>query len=103
MRAPERLIRCIDLLLDAGGTTEYNAAPILAVPRGRLEHLTALLDADLSLVDWRFPELDFGATGGRMLTLRSDSSARGRRAWKPRCLEITARSWRCRECASGDS
>ena len=38
--------------------------------RGRLEHLTALLVADPSLVDWRFPELDFGATGGRMLTLR---------------------------------
>ncbi|MSV29803.1 MAG: hypothetical protein EXQ52_13815 [Bryobacterales bacterium] len=69
-RAPERLSRCIDMLLEAGGTTKYNAPPVLAVLRGRMDHLRALLDDGPSLVNRRFPELDFGTTGGRMLTLR---------------------------------
>lgn len=38
--------------------------------RGRIHHLAAQLDADPTLLDRRFPELDFGVTGTRLLTLR---------------------------------
>jgi hypothetical protein len=40
------------------------------VIRNRIDLLAAHLDADPSLLRRRFPELDFGTTGGRRLTLR---------------------------------
>jgi len=61
---------CIDLLLDAGGVTRHNVPPVLDLLRGQLERLTEQLDANRGLVHQRFPELDFGATGSRRLTLR---------------------------------
>jgi len=69
-RSPERLSACIDLLLAAGGTTRYNAPGVLDVIRRRLDRLTEQLDSDPHLVHRRFPELDFGSTGGRRLLLR---------------------------------
>jgi ankyrin repeat protein len=69
-RSPRRLSACIDLLLEAGGTTRYNAPAVLQLLRGRLDRLTALIDADPALANSRFPELDCGQTGGRSLTLR---------------------------------
>jgi ankyrin repeat protein len=69
-RSPRRLSACVDLLLAAGGTTRYNAPAVLHLLRGRLDSLTALIDADPALVNRRFPELDCGQTGGRNLTLR---------------------------------
>ncbi len=68
-RSPERLSACIDILLDAGGTTHYDSPAVLALLRGRLDQLAALLDDDPTLVNKRFPELDCGHTGGRLLTL----------------------------------
>ncbi len=61
---------CINLLLDAGGVTKYNVAPALDLLRDRLDHLAEKLDADPALVHQRFPELDFGVTGRRSLSLR---------------------------------
>jgi ankyrin repeat protein len=66
----ERLSASIELLLNAGGETKYDTPPVLALLRGRLDHLAALIDADPGLVNKRFPELDCGQTGGRSLLLQ---------------------------------
>jgi ankyrin repeat protein len=70
VRDPERLSACIDLLLAAGARTRYDLPGVLPILRGRNQELTAVLDADPSLVHKRYPGLDCGASGGRMLTLR---------------------------------
>ena len=61
---------CIDILLKANGTTKYNIPPVLELLAGRLDRLTAFLNADKALVNAQFPKLDFGMTGGRLLTLK---------------------------------
>jgi ankyrin repeat protein len=68
-RSP-RLGTCIDILLEVGGVTTYNVPPVLDLLRGRLQSLAEHLDADPALVNWRFPDLEFGVTGARLLTLR---------------------------------
>ena len=69
-RSAERLSACIDILLEAGGATRYDAPAVLALLRGRLDSLAEQIDADPALVNRRFPELDCGMTGGRRLTLQ---------------------------------
>jgi ankyrin repeat protein len=64
-RSPQ-LSECIDILLQAGGTTRWNLPPLLDLLRNRLDSLSAQVD----LLHRRFSELDFGATGARRLTLR---------------------------------
>lgn len=54
---------CIDILLEAGGTTKHNAPAVLDLLRGRIDRLAAHLEADPELLDQRFPELGFGVTG----------------------------------------
>ncbi|MBO0725522.1 MAG: ankyrin repeat domain-containing protein [Blastocatellia bacterium] len=68
-RSPQ-LPACIDLLLEAGGKTKYNAPVVLDLLRGQIDRLAELLDADPALAHRRFPELDCGNTGARLLTLR---------------------------------
>ncbi len=68
-RSPE-LGECMDILVDAGGVTKYNVPPVLDLLRGRLDLLAKHLDADRTLVHRRFPELDFGSTGARLLKLQ---------------------------------
>lgn len=68
VRSPE-LPACIERLLAAGGVTKY-ARAVVEVLRGDLDRLAEHLDADPALAHEQFPELDFGATGGRSLTLR---------------------------------
>ena len=68
VRSPE-LCACIDILLAAGGVTKC-APAALEVLRGDLDRLAEHLDADAALIHKQFPELDFGATGGLLLTLR---------------------------------
>ncbi len=70
MRSQERMGGCIDILLDAGGETKYNAPAVLALLRGRLDTLAELIDAEPGLVNKRFVELDCGQTGGRSLLLQ---------------------------------
>jgi hypothetical protein len=65
-----RLARCVDLLVDAGGTTRYDVPGVLDLLRGRLDALAARLAADPTLVHRRFPELDCGSSGARRLLLR---------------------------------
>src|SRR5260370_26367760 len=68
-RSVERLGACIDLLLQAGGETRYDAPAVMALLRGRLDSLAEQIDADPALVSRRFSELDCGMSGGRCLTL----------------------------------
>lgn len=69
LRAPE-LSACIDLLLDHGGRSRYRTPAVLDLLRGRTELLTKHLEAEPDLIHRRFPDLDFGATGTRRLTLK---------------------------------
>ncbi len=61
---------CIDILIESNGATKYNIPPVLDLLRSRLDLLAEQLDSDPALVHRRFPELDFGITGARQLTLR---------------------------------
>jgi ankyrin repeat protein len=65
-----QLGECMDILMEAGGVTKYDAPPVLDLLRSRLDLLTKHLDADRTLVHRRFLALDFGTTGARLLTLR---------------------------------
>jgi len=66
----QQLGACIDILLDAGGVTRHNVPAVLDLLRGRPDRLSEHVAAEPGLVDRRFPELDFGLTGARLLTLR---------------------------------
>lgn len=68
LRSP-KLGTCIDVLLAAGAVTKYPAV-VLEVLRGNVDRLATFLDADPSLVNRQFPELNFGATDTRTLTLQ---------------------------------
>jgi ankyrin repeat protein len=70
VRDPKRLAACIEALLAAGARTRYDLPGVLPILRGRHDELAALFDADPSLVHRRYAELECGASGGRMLTLR---------------------------------
>ncbi len=69
-RDSDRLTTCIEVLLAAGAHTRYDLPGVLPILRGRTEELAALIDADATLVHRRYPELDCGQSGGRILTLR---------------------------------
>jgi len=69
-RDPEKLSACIDILLAAYGKSKYENPAVFAVLRGHVDELRELLDADPTLIHRRFPELDFGTTAARGLTLR---------------------------------
>jgi ankyrin repeat protein len=69
-RSLERLSACIDVLLQVGGETRYDAPAVMALLRGRLDPLAEMINADPGLVNQRFPELDCGQTGGRNLLLQ---------------------------------
>ena len=69
-RSPKRLSTCIDLLLAAGGITRYDLPGVLEILRDRVDQLKEHLEADPTLVNRRFPELDCGQTGGRCLLLQ---------------------------------
>jgi ankyrin repeat protein len=68
VRSPE-LSACIDVLVEAGGVSKYDPI-VLDALRGNLSRVAAHLDAAPGVLHRRFPKLDFGSTGGRMLTLR---------------------------------
>jgi len=68
-RSPQ-LATCIDILLAAGGVTKYNVPPVLDLLRNRLGHLAGHLEGDPTLLNRNFPDLDFGSTGARRLTLQ---------------------------------
>ena len=64
-----RLAECMDILLQAGCDTRYRNPAVLDLLRNRLDFLAEHIDADPSLLHRRFPQLDFGSTAARRLTL----------------------------------
>jgi ankyrin repeat protein len=68
-RSPQ-LGECMDILVEAGGVTKYDVPSVLDLLRGRLDLVVKHLDADRTLVHRRFPGLDFGSTGARLLKLQ---------------------------------
>ena len=68
-RTPQ-LSECIDILLEAGGTTRWTIPPLLDLLRNRLDSFAAELDKAPDLVDRRFAEFDFGSSGARSLKLQ---------------------------------
>jgi hypothetical protein len=69
-RNPEALAACIEILFRAGGKSRHNSPAVFAVILDRVRDLTELLNANPAMIHERFPDLDFGTTAGRMLTLR---------------------------------
>lgn len=70
VRRQHDLTACIDLLLAARATTRFDVPVVMDLLRGRVDSVAERLTADPSLVTARFPRLEFGATGGRMLMLQ---------------------------------
>ncbi|HEY3624704.1 MAG TPA: ankyrin repeat domain-containing protein [Terracidiphilus sp.] len=68
-RSPQ-LGECIGMLQEAGCTTRRGTPAVLEILRGATDRLAVLLDADPGLVNRRFPELDWGSTANRRMTLR---------------------------------
>jgi Ankyrin repeat len=64
-----QLGECMDMLVGAGCTSRRNMPAVLDLLRGRVDLLAERLDAEPSLIDKRFPELDFGSTCYRRLKL----------------------------------
>ena len=69
-RDPTLHTACIEALLAAGARSRYDLPGVFAILRGRNDELSALLDADPWLIDRRYPELDCGASGGRLMEVR---------------------------------
>jgi ankyrin repeat protein len=61
---------CMEILIEAGCPTKYKVSAVLDLLRNRLDLLVRHLDADPMLMHRRFPELTFGNTAERRLTLR---------------------------------
>ena len=55
-RSPQELSACIEILLEAGGATKYDAPGVLPLLRGRLDSLAEQTDADPTLVNRPFPD-----------------------------------------------
>lgn len=67
------LAECIDILLAAGAETRHDNPALMALLRNRLDELEGMIALEPDLVRWRFEDLDFGTSGGRMLTLRGST------------------------------
>ena len=65
-----QLGECIEMLLAAGCYYAAREPSVLAVLSGRIDRLAQLLESDPALARRRFPDLDFGTTANRRLTLR---------------------------------
>jgi ankyrin repeat protein len=65
-----QLGECIEMLQAAGCTTRRGEPAVLAVLSGRIDRLARFLESDPALAKRRFPDLDFGTTANRRLTLR---------------------------------
>ncbi len=60
----------IKVLQNADGVTKYDELGVLATITGDTQAVDELLRRDSSILQRRYPALDIGTTGGRMLTLK---------------------------------
>ena len=70
VRSSDALNESIKLLQDAGGTSRYDEPGVLAAVRGDVQTVSDLIHEDRSILQKKYPSLDIGTTGGRMLTLK---------------------------------
>jgi hypothetical protein len=68
-----RLAECIDILLDAGATTNMDVPCVLDILRDRLDLLARRLDDDSSVLNRQFADLDLGGTAMRRLQLNGST------------------------------
>ncbi len=64
---------CIRILIEAGGKSKFSHSPSIFIHQGNLEALKAAIISDNSILNRRFPELDYGSTGARNLTLKGST------------------------------
>ncbi len=70
VRGKDALNKSIKILQDAGGLTRFDEPGVLATVIGDTKAVGDLLRQDSSVLQRRYSSLDFGITGGRMLTLK---------------------------------
>jgi ankyrin repeat protein len=70
VRDKEALIQSINLIRNAGGSSQYDELGVIAAISGDSKEIGMLLDKDPSAIERRYPSLNIGATAGRMLTLK---------------------------------
>ena len=98
-RSPERLSACIDILLEAGGETRYDAPAVLALLRGRLDSLAELIDADPALVNQAFLRTRLRPDRrAQPLASGRNALACGRGIRQPRSGRSAPRPWGRRQC-----
>ena len=69
-RDKDALNKCIKLIRDAGGSSQYDEPGVIATIAGDSGEIEVLLLRDQSIIDRRYPSLNIGNTAGRMLTLK---------------------------------
>ncbi|MEO7719048.1 MAG: ankyrin repeat domain-containing protein [Capsulimonas sp.] len=65
-----RQSECVNILIDAGCQSQYSHWPAITIHRGRLDLLAQAIESDPTLLHRRFPELNYGGTGARLLGLK---------------------------------
>ena len=70
VRDKDALNESVKLLQDAGGLTKYDEPSVLATVCGDTEAVEELARRDESVLQKKYPSLNIGTTGGRMLTLK---------------------------------
>lgn len=70
VRDKDALIQSINVIRNAGGSSQYDEPGIIATICGDSKEIKILLGKDSSVIKRRYPSLNIGTTAGRMLTLK---------------------------------
>jgi ankyrin repeat protein len=70
VRDKDALVQSINLIRNADGSSQYDEPGVIATISGDSKEIDMLLGKDPSVIERRYPSLNIGTTGGRMLTLK---------------------------------
>jgi ankyrin repeat protein len=70
VRDKDALVQSINLIRNANGSSQYDEPGVIATITGDSKEIDMLLGKDPSVIERRYPSLNIGTTGGRMLTLK---------------------------------
>ena len=70
VRDKDALVQSINLIRNADGSSQYDEPGVIATISGDSKEIDILLGKDPSVIERRYPSLNIGTTGGRMLTLK---------------------------------
>ena len=70
VRDKDALFQSIKLIRNADGSSQYDEPGVIAAICGDIKEIDTLLGKDPSVIETRYPSLNIGTTGGRMLTLK---------------------------------